>query len=267
MRAGGVRALATAMKANTPVAADWAEGVRPAPTVDLADVQKEGCGLLNNLAACALGGSTAVVSALREAAMGPLLVSTIDAYASRPEVMHRVLPALAQLVALSTDVEETETVAAVVRCMQSSDANDVWIQCSGARVLHIVMQRGAAARHALLLGGAGAALSRALDAAPEKARKANGFGFDEGQLRQKLVAMGAPVLERLAALAQEAFAPGATGSLHGLGQRADLNGAPAEVLKPTTEELASLQSRGRVKVKADGEMLSVQYKNLVVDPV
>ena len=30
----------------------------------------------------------------------PLLVSTVDAYAQRPDVMHRVLPALAQLVAL-----------------------------------------------------------------------------------------------------------------------------------------------------------------------
>ena len=29
-------------------------------------------------------------------------------------------------------------------------------------------------------------LERALDAPPEKARKPNGFGFDEGQMRQKL---------------------------------------------------------------------------------
>ena len=41
-RAGGVAALAAAMKANTPVAADWAEGMRPASGVDLAEVQKEG---------------------------------------------------------------------------------------------------------------------------------------------------------------------------------------------------------------------------------
>ena len=41
-RAGGVAALAAAMKANTPFAADWAEGMRPASGVDLAEVQKEG---------------------------------------------------------------------------------------------------------------------------------------------------------------------------------------------------------------------------------
>ena len=41
-RAGGVAALAAAMKANRPFAADWAEGMRPASGVDLAEVQKEG---------------------------------------------------------------------------------------------------------------------------------------------------------------------------------------------------------------------------------
>ena len=69
---------------------------------------------------------------------------------------------------------------------QAVDANDVWVQCSGARLLHTVMQRGGTAQRALLDGGALAALSRALDAPPEKARKPNGFGFDEGQMRQKL---------------------------------------------------------------------------------
>ena len=99
-RAGGVAALAAAMKANTPVAADWPEGTRPASGIDLAMVQKEGCGVLNNIAASALAGGAATASALREAALLPLLVSTVDAYAQRPDVMHRVLPALAQLVAL-----------------------------------------------------------------------------------------------------------------------------------------------------------------------
>ena len=55
-RAGGVAALAAAMKANTPVAADWPEGTRPASGIDLAMVQKEGCGVLNNIAASALAG-------------------------------------------------------------------------------------------------------------------------------------------------------------------------------------------------------------------
>jgi len=157
-RAGGVAALAAAMKANTPVAADWPEGTRPASGIDLAMVQKEGCGVLNNIAASALAGGAATASALREAALLPLLVSTVDAYAQRPDVMHRVLPALAQLVALMpkdgsgvmpkdgsgglaveadegkrTEAEELRRmVAAVVRCMQASAAEDAWIQCSGA---------------------------------------------------------------------------------------------------------------------------------------
>ena len=58
-RAGGVAALAAAMKANTPVAADWLEGTRPASGIDLAMVQKEGCGVLNNIAASALAGGAA----------------------------------------------------------------------------------------------------------------------------------------------------------------------------------------------------------------
>ena len=40
-RAGGVAALAAAMKANTPVAADWPEGMCPASGVDLAEVQED----------------------------------------------------------------------------------------------------------------------------------------------------------------------------------------------------------------------------------
>ena len=152
-RAGGVAALAAAMKANTPVAADWPKGTRPASGIDLAMVQKEGCGVLNNIAASALAGGAATASALREAALLPLLVSTVDAYAQRPDVMHRVLPALAQLVALTpkdgsgglpveaVEAEEAKRmeaeevrrmVAAVVRCMQASAAEDAWIQCSGA---------------------------------------------------------------------------------------------------------------------------------------
>ena len=96
-RAGGVAALAAAMKANTPVAADWPEGMCPASGVDLAEVredpnpdptnpnpnahpnqvQKEGCGVLNNLAASALAGGVATSSALREVSLLPLLVSTV----------------------------------------------------------------------------------------------------------------------------------------------------------------------------------------------
>ena len=40
-RAGGVAALAAAMKANTPVAADWPEGMCPASGVDLAEVRED----------------------------------------------------------------------------------------------------------------------------------------------------------------------------------------------------------------------------------
>ena len=61
-RAGGVAALAAAMKANTPVAADWPKGTRPASGIDLAMVQKEGCGVLNNIAASALAGGAATAS-------------------------------------------------------------------------------------------------------------------------------------------------------------------------------------------------------------
>jgi hypothetical protein len=162
-QAGGVAALAAAMKANTPVAADWPEGRRPASGVDLAEVQKEACGVLNNLAASALAGGVATASALREAALLPLLVSTVDAYAHRPDVLHRVLPALAQLAALKPEPVVSQAdpeaegakdlLAAVVRCMQANDANDVWIQCSGARVLHIVMKQGAAAQRAMIDAG------------------------------------------------------------------------------------------------------------------
>ena len=122
-RAGGVQALASAMKANTPVAADWPEGVRPAPTLDLADVQKEGCGVLNNLAASALAGSAVMAEALREAALVPLLVSTVDAYCHRADVMHRVLPALAQLASIvkeAVDESQAEAIGAVVKCMQAA---------------------------------------------------------------------------------------------------------------------------------------------------
>lgn len=282
-RAGGVAALAAAMKANTPVAADWLEGTRPASGIDLAMVQKEGCGVLNNIAASALAGGAATASALREAALLPLLVSTVDAYAQRPDVMHRVLPALAQLVALmpkdgsglaaSLEAEEAKRmeaeevmrmVAAVVRGMQASAAEDAWVQCSGVRVLHITMRRGEAAQRAMLDAGAHSAVKRALDAAPDTAKRPDGFGFDEAQLRQKLTAMGTPVYEVLGGLAQRLYCPGATGTLQGLQQRAGLNGTSAQVLKPTRDEAASLQSRGRVKVMAAGETLSVQFKNLRV---
>ena len=244
-------------------------------------MQKEGCGVLNNLAASALAGGAAAARALREAALVPLLISTVDAYAHRPDIMHRVLPALAQLAALMPEqVAASDTgpedgiqplrafegpVAAVVRCMQASDANDVWIQCSGSRVLHVVMQQGAAAQGAMLEVGALGATKRALDAAPDKAKRPDGFGFDENQLRQKLVAMATPVHERLVGLAQRVYCAGATGTLRGLQQRADLNGAQAEVLRPTRDEAASLQSRGRVKVTAAGETLSVQYKHICVN--
>jgi hypothetical protein len=74
--------------------------------------------------------------------------------------------------------------------------------------------------------------------------------------------MGSPVLENLGSLAHRLFAPGKSGVLQGLKQRADLNGAAAEVLAPSKEEAAALREKGRVKVKAAGETLSVQYKNL-----
>ena len=48
------------MKANTPVAADWPKGTRPASGINLAMVQKEGCGVLNNIAASALAGGASL---------------------------------------------------------------------------------------------------------------------------------------------------------------------------------------------------------------
>ena len=116
----------------------------------------------------------------------------------------------------------------------------------------------------MLDAGAHSAVKRALDAAPDTAKRPDGFGFDEAQLRQKLTAMGTPVYEVLGGLAQRLYCPGATGTLQGLQQRAGLNGTSAQVLKPTRDEAASLQSRGRVKVMAAGETLSVQFKNLRV---
>ena len=91
--------------------------------LDLADVQKEGCGVLNNLAASALAGSAVMAEALREAALVPLLVSTVDAYCHRADVMHRVLPALAQLASIvkeAVDESQAEAIGAVVKCMQAA---------------------------------------------------------------------------------------------------------------------------------------------------
>ena len=55
----------------------------------------------------------------------------------------------------------------------------------------------------------------------------------------------------------------ATGAPHGAHSCAK-SARFREVLRPTRDEAASLQSRGRVKVAAAGETLSVQFKNLCV---
>ena len=263
--AGGVRALGTAMKVNTPLCSEWADDQRPA--IDLAEVHKEACGFLNNLAAAALAGHDDIVSELRAADIIPVLVSSVDAYVKQPEVLHRALPALAQMSSLMADqLEASEAAVVVVRCMTTADANDVWIQCSGARVLNSQLSRGPAAKQALLHAGGLQAAVRALDAAPDQAKAPRGFSFDSAQLRTKLVAMGAPLLQQLGALASELYPPGKKGVLRNLSGRADLNGGAAEVVKPTSEEAASLRVKGRVKVRtATNETLSVQFKNLWVD--
>ena len=61
--------------------------------------------------------------ALREAARVPLLVSTGDAYCHRADVMHRVLPALAQLASIVKEAvgeSQAEAIGAVVKCMQAA---------------------------------------------------------------------------------------------------------------------------------------------------
>jgi len=263
--AGGVAALARALKANTPVAADWDEGA--APVVDLSDVLKEASGVLNNLAAAALAGDDDIVSALQEAAVVPVLVATVDAYATRPDVLHRVLPALAQLTSLVADqvAASDDAIRVIVRSMETSEDSDAWVHCSAARVLNLMLQRGDAAKRVLLHAGALGATMRALNASADEAKLPKGYGFSSEQLRQKLVAMGAPLVRDLSALADETYAPGVKGMLEGLTARADLNEAEATVQRPTgAAEADLLKRKGRVKVQAKGECLAVRYTNLML---
>lgn len=272
--AGGVDALAKAMKANTPEISAWKDA-KPEGG-DLAEIHKEACGLLNNLAAAALADTAPPFltrKALRSAMLVPILVTTVDAYTGRAEVLHRVLPALAQLTTLVPEqVEASDAIRVIVRCMEQSDERDAWIHCSAARVLNLMLQRGDQTRRALLRAGALGATMRALDASADEAKIPKGFGFTKEQLRQKLAAMGAPLLRTLSNLADELYKEGATGTLQGLAARADLNSAAVTVQRPKgAAEVESLKRKGRVKVQAvlkgeseTVECLAVRYSNLVL---
>lgn len=269
--AGGVEALAKAMKVNTPVFAEWPEGTSPA--IDLAALQQEAAGVLNNLAAAALAPGdqqSTIIKALREAELVPVLVATVDAFSTRSQVLHRVLPALAQLTSvdavIADQVAASDAIRVVVRCMNEADESDAWIHCSATRILNLLLQRGDETKRALLHAGALAATMRALNASADETKLPKGFGFTKEQLRQKLAAMGAPLLQHLSSMVRETYKPGAKGTLQGLAARSDLNNAEATLEKPKdAKEAESLLSKGRVKVQAGGECLAVKYSNLVMD--
>lgn len=264
---GGVTALVKAMKANTPVADAWPTDMRPA--CDLANIHMEASSALCNLTAAALSGKCqSIAEALLQAEIVPLLGCAVEAFGTRPNVLHRVLPALAQCASLMPQqVEASHAIEIVVATMLQADVKDVWIQVTGARVLStLLQQRAETVKLALLHANALGAVMRALDGAgPDEAIVPKQFNFDGKALRQKLVAMGAPLLQQLGALVKERYAPGRKGTLQGLGKRADLNGKDVELVKPLPEELVGLREKGRVKVKAPGgELLSVQYKNVEI---